>query len=730
MASPLKPLFFALCSIVAASGTPALAEQAAPPADSVDPIDEIVVVAHKFRRSVRDVAANVSVVSDEQIAEQLVNTPEDLFRYLPGVDTPTTGTRFGADGVSIRGIGGNRVKTLIDGVPVNDGFAVGSYSNTARDLVDVGLVRRIEILRGPASALYGSDALGGVVAITTPDVFVLAGQDGMGGNVSGSWQGADDSARMAGVLAAASRNAGFLAGGSRFDGHEHDSSAMSDMPDTQDAQSTTMLLKGAVNDAAGNAWRIGWQRYEAASETNLVSTLGTGRLRNTTRLAGDDSSDVEMLSAEFDFGGGIVDDGIVRAYRRQSSSEQNTFERRDLAPRPVAIERRFAIEQESVGASLDLARSKTFGSTVHQFGGGIEVRRTDTEESRDGFETGLDDGVTTRTLLGETFPVRDFPLSRSVEWGAYIEDTITVGAFSFIAALRADSYDLEPQDDPVFAEDNPAVETVSVSETGLTPKLGVIYRLNRDTEFYLQYAGGFRAPPFADANIGLDIPLFNYRALPNPDLRSETSRSIEGGLRWQGDGAYVQLAVFDSAYRDFIESRSRVGIDPESGRVLFQSVNIGEARIYGIDAQFGKDLDGLLDGLSFDGAFYAARGRNDETGAPLNSVGPAEIVLSTSWRTADARTMVRLALSAAARWSERDMSGGELFEAPGYGVWDLFATRRLGKATRLRAGVFNLFDKTYWRWTDVGGLSPDDPVLPTLASAGRSLAVSIDLGWN
>jgi hemoglobin/transferrin/lactoferrin receptor protein len=43
---------------------------------------------------------------------------------------------------------------------------------------------------------------------------------------------------------------------------------------------------------------------------------------------------------------------------------------------------------------------------------------------------------------------------------------------------------------------------------------------------YGQYAEGFRAPPFEDANIGFDIPLFGFRAIPNPDLRSETSQGL------------------------------------------------------------------------------------------------------------------------------------------------------------------------------------------------------------
>ena len=132
---------------------------------------------------------------------------------------------------------------------------------------------------------------------------------------------------------------------------------------------------------------------------------------------------------------------------------------------------------------------------------------------------------------GEVFPLRDFPISVAEDWGAYLEDTVALGRWSLIAALRADRYDMSPRVDAIYAEDYPFAEVVSISDGEVSPKLGAIYRLFDTTEVYLQYTRGFRAPPYEDANIGLDIPVFNYRAIPNPELRSERSDGFDFGLR-------------------------------------------------------------------------------------------------------------------------------------------------------------------------------------------------------
>ena len=89
-------------------------------------IEQIVVVAHRDKRSIRDIAANVSALSRADMKAQLATSLSDLFQFVPGIDYEGAGTRFGAEGISIRGIGGNRVAILVDGVPLSDHFNTGS----------------------------------------------------------------------------------------------------------------------------------------------------------------------------------------------------------------------------------------------------------------------------------------------------------------------------------------------------------------------------------------------------------------------------------------------------------------------------------------------------------------------------------------------------------------------------------------------------------------------------
>ena len=96
----------------------------------------------------------------------------------------------------------------------------------------------------------------------------------------------------------------------------------------------------------------------------------------------------------------------------------------------------------------------------------------------------------------------------------------------------------------MYLEDYPFAELVSLTESDLSPKLGVIYNVTPTIDVYLQYSHGFRAPPYADANIGLDFPIFNYRAIPNPDLKSESSDGYDLGVRWQGTNSSARLSVF------------------------------------------------------------------------------------------------------------------------------------------------------------------------------------------
>lgn len=733
MSGNLEPCFAPAAFVAAAMLTlfPAFSSYAAESDGGDALIDQIVVVAHKDERSIRDVAANVTVVKRATLRQQLVASLDEVFRYVPGIDVEAAGSRFGNEGINIRGIGGNRVAILIDGAPISDQFDVGSFSNATRDFLETGFIDSVEVLHGPASALYGSAAIGGVVAATTPDPATITRGPGFGGDGTLMWRGSDDSRHAQATFAMQGDAVGVLAGASRRDGQQHDPAAIDANVDTRDFLRDSALVKLVVDDALGNTWRASFIHQAADTTSSLNSVLGQGRYRSTTALEGDDRYRMQMLNLSWHFGasGSLFDAGIVRAFVADTSVEQSTLDERALARTPVSIDRYFEFDQEIAGIEVNVWKDFSGAIVSHRVGAGLEFRERRTEEFRDGLSTNLETGVQTKTLLGEEFPLRDFPISTSTETAAFIEDTISFGDWKLIAALRADRFRMTPEQDPMYAEDYPFAEPVSIDASELSPKLGLIWNAGRGLDIYAQYAHGFRAPPYAEANIGLEIPFFNYRAIPNPDLKSESSDSIDLGLRYSNGVADARLSVFHSRYDEFIESKVNLGVDPDSGRTLFQSQNLERTSIGGIEAGLSVRFGTERWPLEFSAAAYYAEGKNDATGAALNSVGPAEAVLQLGWQSADRRRELGLSATLADGWDERDETRGELFKPPGYGVVDLYLVQALGNAARLRAGIHNLGDRTYWHWADVRGLAPGDPLIPYLSRAGRSLSVGLDVTW-
>ncbi|MFP3632523.1 TonB-dependent receptor, partial [Burkholderia sp. SIMBA_045] len=79
----------------------------------------------------------------------------------------------------------------------------------------------------------------------------------------------------------------------------------------------------------------------------------------------------------------------------------------------------------------------------------------------------------------------------------------------------------------------------------LSPKFGATYDLTTEYALFGQYAHGFRAPPYDDANLGFSNPTYGYEVLPNADLKPETSDGVEAGLRGKfSDGSSFQVSSF------------------------------------------------------------------------------------------------------------------------------------------------------------------------------------------
>src|SRR5690606_23694624 len=143
---------------------------AAPVADAyIADLDRIVVTATRSGRSVADVPSTVDVIDRDRMDAHLVRDLRDLFRYEPGVSVSDSFGRFGIGDIRIRGLGGNRVRIQTDGIAVSDAFEIGTFSNANRNFVDLDTLKRVEVVRGPTSSMYGSDALGGTVSFVTKD---------------------------------------------------------------------------------------------------------------------------------------------------------------------------------------------------------------------------------------------------------------------------------------------------------------------------------------------------------------------------------------------------------------------------------------------------------------------------------------------------------------------------------------------------------------------------------
>ncbi|MCD6335584.1 MAG: TonB-dependent receptor [Candidatus Latescibacteria bacterium] len=127
-------------------------------------MDEIVVTATRTEKAIKDLSATVSVITREEIEASNAHSCMDILNTLPGLFVQRTGA-FGRADVEIRGIGeqGRKVMVLVDGRPVK----MGLFGCTVTHSLPLNNVERIEVVRGPASVLYGSDALGGVINIIT-----------------------------------------------------------------------------------------------------------------------------------------------------------------------------------------------------------------------------------------------------------------------------------------------------------------------------------------------------------------------------------------------------------------------------------------------------------------------------------------------------------------------------------------------------------------------------------
>lgn len=744
------------------------AESAPDGADAPAEFDRIVVTATRSERAIADVPNTVDVIERERMDDLLVRDLRDLFRYEPGITVTRGFGRFGIGDIRIRGLGGNRVRIQVDGIPVADAFDIGSFADANRNFVDLDTLERVEVVRGPTSALYGSDALGGTVAFVTKDPQDYLGEGknayfGLKLGFESDWEGlfggataAFGGARWSGLVALSHRQGKETENQGENPGEDDPSTPNfvennnRTLPNPQRRDGRSLLSKLVYAPDADRRFRLTAEGNEDRADTEVLTARTTTVspfppfARTTVNL--QNGSDLQTrarvsFAHEMDALTLAFADGLDwQVYRQDSETTQRTVEQRTLAtgrapPLRDRREREFNFDQRLHGVQLNLRKAFATGGARHTLSYGFEIERTDTRQKRDGRRIFLDTGAVTPVVSPDTFPVRDFPISRTTEAGLYVQDEIEFaggapgeGAFRLIPSLRADYYALEPELDPIFAEDNPGVAVSRLRERNLSPKLGAVWKFAPAWSLFAGYARGFRSPPYNDVNIGFTNLQFGYTAIANPDLKPETSDGFEAGLRFVDEAAYFGLTAYYNRYDDFIESLALVSAPPQTPLLVFQSRNVAQARIYGAELKGGVQLGALsprLMGWSLRGAAAYARGDDCTEDVPLDSVDPLTATLGLAYEA----EVWGAELAGRFVDGKRRVSDPTLYVQPGFGVLDLYAHWAFAPGAKLNLGVFNLADREYLEAGDLPPVPADSTTLDRYTAPGRSLALSVAVEW-
>ncbi|MBO9552688.1 TonB-dependent receptor [Pseudomonas sp.] len=732
-------------------------------AGNVIALQQVTVSATRSAQDVSQVPSTVSVQTREQLDRQNVNNIQELVRYEPGVSVGGTGQRSGLNGYNIRGIDGERVLTQVDGVSIPDSFFYGPYAQTQRNYVDPEIVKRVEILRGPASVLYGSNAIGGAVSYFTldPDDIIKPGKD-VGARLKTGYSSADESWLTSATVAGRTGDFDGLLHLSQRNGHEtesygsHGGTGLSRTEaNPEDVRTTNVLAKLGWNYADDARLGLTYERYKDDRDQNILSAVG-GPFTNGAGLGmyrsrtGNDTVTRERFGINHEFGlDSLVADHVKWSLNYQiAKTDQSTeevyfpFSRTVLRTRDTTYKDR----QWVFDAQLDKAFS--IGATDHLLTYGTTLKHEKVTGSRSGTGTCLAVGGACRAI-GQVSTsdaqalVSDFPDPTVNTYSLFVQDEIRWNNWTFMPGARYDYTRMEPKFTEEFLRgiqgSGTAPSSLDDSDKKwhrVSPKFGLTYAFNDNYTWYGQYAEGFRTPTAKSMYGRFDNPTLGYSVQGNPGLEPEKSKSYETGLRGNFDAGNFDVAVFYNKYRDFIDEDA---VQSANLGTTFQANNIKHATINGAEVKGRLNLDhfGAPQGLYTQGSIAYAHGRNDDNGQPLNSVNPLTGVFGLGYEQPNyggllSWTLVKRKTRVDDTTFFAPDGQSSQFRTPGYGVLDLSGFYKVTDDVTVNAGLYNLTDKKYWQWDSVRGYDGQGEAgvtqpanLDRLTMPGRNFAVNV-----
>ena len=709
---------------------------------------KITVTGTRNPRPVDTFPGSVDIFTKDDLDDKTGFTLRDLTDKIPGVTTEAQkrtgvkGTPNGGNNLNIRGLERNRVLFLIDGIRLPSYYYGSSgsapyYNMNQGNYVDFGSLKGIEILKGPASALYGADALGGVVSykslkardlLKPGDAFKIFSKSSYDSSVSGITQTVQIANELSDTFSS-------LAVFTIEDSKETQVQAADNFIDDEIKTGKNYYLS-LTKDFDNYSYidlvyeQVNRKSDIAASQGSLDAMAGPLYSPLITNVYTDHDSFMktrrDRISLEYNYENPdndklfkSINSKVYSQYSRKDDdmTRSNQYIYSPFWPVPTLAGqtvdqgqsvRKYYLKNDIYGIDLAFTSQSDFANTEHLFTYGIDYNITETRRLRN----------TDGTLA------KDNPDTQITRSGAFIQDEFTYGKFDFIAGLRFDDYELDSKTDSVYTLTEFAAD---LSEDSLSPKFAATYNFSSNLSGFAQYAQGFRAPAWYEVNSSFKNTRGGYTTESNPSLKPETSDTYEIGLRARYPKFDLNLFGFLSKYDNFIEQLKKVELaaDRTDGLDLYKSINADKAEIKGLEFSGEYFLKPTRSGFSLFSLIALQEGTNTTDNLPLKTISPFEARLGIKFKSNDNKWKAELSNKFVG--SPRVKTDETDFIPEEYSVTDLTAAYFPNDRFELNAGIYNLFDATYYNYQDVRSKSSTLSNITAYTQPGRYVQVGFGL---
>ena len=627
-------------------------------------LDAVVVIGQRVEEALSDRPEAISVMNFQQLESLSPMSMPDAMVSMPGVFMQKT--NHGGGSPVVRGLTGYHTLIMVDGIRLNNAI-FRSGPNQYLNTVDPLMIDQIEVLRGPGSVQYGTDAIGGTIYLRSGKPHFSIDGLKMSGAIYSKWLNRNMEKTGRAQLQLSSQKFAVMAGFTRKDFGNIVAGGNLGKLDYTGYDEYSADVKALVKLGPFQTLSIAWQHHKQ-NDIQLYHKLVSGEY--STYTYDPQLRDLVYLRHEI-----TRSHSVFSGFRTTLSMNQSDETRK-----------KHKTGSEDIYTEQDLVRSYSFTfecltSKAKNWQGvtGFEVYydQVSSSTNKSSLVSGIDS--TFRGLYPESSSVRNMSV--------FSLHTLSRGIFELRAGLRYNHFMLGLTDE-IFGD-------LSIKPDALVGSLGASCRVFRNTDFSFSIHSAFRAPNINDLS-SFGIADFRYE-IPNFELSPEKSLNKELGIKITRSFISGALYLYHNKLTNLMTSVKSTfqGQDSIEGVKVYTRENVGKAYIQGIEGELQVRPRRYL---SLNSYLVYTYGKNVARDEPLRRIPPLNglvgihldvvknLEIVTEWQFAVTQD----------RLSSGDMDDSRIPEGgtPGWNVLNCRFSYRIG-GLLLNTGLLNIFDEAY-----------------------------------